>query len=416
MKNPFKLIEKKSFTQLLSGNALAMMIASAGGIFIAQIYGPDAYGEYAVILAISSITGPFLTLGRELEIPQISENEISNKLASNLVANAISLGIFLGVPLIIASLVVKNASIKFLLSSAGFGLLLAVILAVFSVATQCNIRSESYRILAVRGVFQNTSLVLSQALFSIISKSFLTLVIGEIIGRAIGSLILLPKEIRRLSFKKLSIGSTFARLRKATPNWWNLLSQLLDNFTSSFLIIALTYLYGSSSGGNIALTLKIILLPIAIFGAPLGQVILARASSRSRSGPMVSSTEFIQSIFKISALGISVTIVIYFAAPKLIMFMGSSWDDSSGYIKLLSLGIVLQLLWNSFGSLYYVAKKWRSYAFLKVINFLLLIFLVLASKVLSMEIIEFLWLSLVINSAIQIYGIFQTYKFTTVNV
>jgi hypothetical protein len=102
-------------------------------------------------------------------------------------------------------------------------------------------------------------------------------------------------------------------------------------------------------------------------------------------------------------------------APIFAKIMGNEWRGVSDSIRVISLGITLQLLWNSFGSLYYVAKKWKEYAILKLVNVSFLSILVLWAKISQISILEFLYFFLVINVSIQLFGLFKIFRFSFTN-
>jgi len=288
MKLHFDLLEKKGLAFLFSGNFASMLVASIGGLIIAQIYGPRSYGEYVAILGIATILTPFLTLGLELEIPQIPNGQEALELAAAATSRVIKIGATASLPLFALSLVLNQSKISQLLLSLAFGFTLAAILAIFAIGTQINLRLGQFKKIATRGILQNTVLIFIQASFSLISKGYLNLVIGEFLGRFIGVIFLLPRNFVKLVLSRFGTRTDIHLSRRSRINSWNVISQLSDNITSSFLVFAFIFLFGSSVAGNIALSLKIVLLPIAIFGIPLGQMILSNSSRHVRAGNLIS--------------------------------------------------------------------------------------------------------------------------------
>jgi PST family polysaccharide transporter len=412
MKIHFSLIEKRGLAFLFSGNIISMLIASIGGLCIAQFYGPSSFGEYVVILGISTILTPFLTLGLDLEIPQISNDQEANDLAINTISRAIKIGVTFSLPLIASSLILNQSRIGDLLLSLALGFILATVLAVYAIGTQINLRLGKFRNIATRGIIQNTVLIFIQASLGLISKGYLNLVTGELLGRSLGVVSLLPKPFARLVVKNLFVRSHFRQTRKSRVNSWNVLSQLSDNITSSFLVFSFTLLFGSSVAGSIALSLKIALLPIAIFGIPLGQMILSNSSRQVRSGHTITFRQLTTTILKVILVGLVSNILIFVSAPFVAVVMGNEWYVLSDSLRILSLGITLQLLWNSFGSLYYVAKKWKEYAMLKLVNVFFLILLTAWAKILDKTVLEFLSAFLVINVLIQLFGLLKIFRYT----
>lgn len=415
MKLQFDLFENRGLAILFSGNFVSMLVASIGGLIIAQIYGPRSYGEYVAILGIATILTPFLTLGLELEIPQIPNDQDALELAAAATSRVIKIGLTASLPLFALTLILNQSKISQLLLSLALGFTLAVILAIFAIGTQINLRLGQFKKISTRGVLQNTVLILIQASLSLTSKGYLNLVIGEFLGRFIGVMFLLPRHFVKLVLSRFGARTDFQLSRRSRINSWNMISQLSDNISSSFLVFAFIFLFGSSVAGNIALSLKIVLLPIAIFGIPLGQMILSNSSRHVRVGNLISRRLIIRPTVKIGIIGCLSSILIIILTPIFAKIMGNEWRSISDSIRVMSLGITLQLLWNSFGSLYYVAKKWKEYAILKLVNVSFLSILVFWAKISQLSILEFLYIFLIINTSLQLFGLFRIFQFSFAN-
>ena len=415
MKLQFDLLEKRGLAFLFSGNFGSMLIASIGGVIIAQLYGPGSYGEYVAILGIATILTPFLTLGLELEIPQIPDDQDALELAAAATSRVIKIGATASLPLFALTFMLNQSKIDQLILSLALGFTLAVILSIFAIGTQINLRLGQFKKIATRGILQNTVLILIQASFSLTSKGYLNLVIGEFLGRLIGIIFLLPRHFVKLVLSRFGTNTDIHLSRRSRINSWNVISQLSDNITSSFLVFAFIYLFGSSVAGNIALSLKIVLVPIAIFGIPLGQMILSNASRHVRAGNLISRKQIIRTTVKIGIIGASSNILVIILAPIFAKIMGNEWRGISDPIRVISLGITLQLLWNSFGSLYYVAKKWKEYAILKLVNVTFLSILVFCAQISQLSILEFLYIFLAINISIQLFGLYRIFRFSFAN-
>jgi O-antigen/teichoic acid export membrane protein len=412
MKPHFDLLEKRGLAFLFSGNIVSMLVASIGGLFIAQIYGPRSYGEYVAILGIATILSPFLTLGLELEIPQISNEQEALDLAVTTASRVIRIGATASLPLFALAFVLRKSNTSHLFLSLALGFVLAIILAIFAIGAQINLRLRQFKTIATRGILQNTVLIFIQAALSLLSKSYLNLVIGESFGRFIGVIFILPRNFVKLVLNRIVSRKGIHQSRSRRINSWNLISQLSDNITSSFLVFAFIYLFGSSNAGSIALSLKIALLPIAIFGIPLGQMILSNSSQQVRTGNLISSGVISKANVKILVIGCISSMFIFILAPIFPTIMGDEWFGLADSIRIISIGLTFQLLWISFGSLYYVAKKWKEYAILKLINVSFLLILVFWAKISQTSILEFLYIYLVINISTQLYGLVRVFKFS----
>lgn len=55
----------RNISIIASGTIISQLIASVGSIFLARIYGPDSFGDFAMVLAIATIISSFAFLRYE---------------------------------------------------------------------------------------------------------------------------------------------------------------------------------------------------------------------------------------------------------------------------------------------------------------------------------------------------------------
>ena len=72
---------RRSLSFLVSGTVFAQGIQFAASLFLARLYTPDEFGQYASILAIASVFGAVITFSYPTAIPLAEDDEESRVLA-----------------------------------------------------------------------------------------------------------------------------------------------------------------------------------------------------------------------------------------------------------------------------------------------------------------------------------------------
>jgi O-antigen/teichoic acid export membrane protein len=406
----FRLTDLKNFSSLLTGNSISLLIASLGGLFIAKIYGPDSYGLYATIAAGAIALTPVLTLGFEQTLLHIVDEDDAVILSARAILRIVILGSSgaLGT-LTLSAIPVIKFSPK-VMYSISLSFLLAIVLGLFAIGVQLNLRQKSFSKLARRGVVQNLILVSTQGLANPFLINSSGLILGEFIGRISGIIIMFPRNYIKNFWDNACSLRKRSNLRLKV-NGWNLISQILDNFTSAFLVLSVAILFGPVSAAIISLSQKVTLLPVSIIGTAFGQLIFANGSMQIRQGIKLDRNDLKVTFFRVTSLGTLSAIATYLLLPKFEIVMGNAWNNSITYAKILCVTIVFQLLWNSFGSLYYAAGKWKNFAILKIVNVFFLLTLVVFCWILRLDVELFLYIYVVISAGIQVYGIFSIRRF-----
>jgi O-antigen/teichoic acid export membrane protein len=406
----FRLIDFKNFSTLLTGNFLALLIASVGGLFIAKAYGPDSFGLYATIVAGAAALTPFLTLGFEQTLLQMVDEKDVEVLSSRVILRTVILGSAGALGALSINTIAGEYFPAKVMHSISLSFLLAMVFGVFAIGVQLNLRRKRFVKLARRGVIQNLILVSTQGLANPVLSNFSGLLLGEFFGRVCGIVFIYPREYIRNFWSNVKASRKRNDLRLSI-NGWNLISTVLDNLTSAFLVLSFALLFSPVSAATISLSQKIILLPVSVIGTVFGQLIFANGSFQIRQGDKIDRDVLKTTFVRISCLGSLATVVTYLLVPTLVNLMGSVWNDSLGYARILCFTILLQLLWSSFGSLYYAVGKWKQFAFLKFTNILLLLILVLLCWALRFETQVFLLCYVVISALIQIFGLYSIKQF-----
>jgi hypothetical protein len=171
----------------------------------------------------------------------------------------------------------------FVLASA---LALALAYGTYGLLNQVAVREKNYRQIASRGILQNTSTGISQVFFGVKSFGALGLIVGELFGRLIAIVTLLPSLFRLVDQARESGESESKRIygESSAVSYINLTALFLDLLISSSMILTTSYWFSVAVSGQVSLAAKFLSVPITVVGAAFSQFILAESSDARRSG------------------------------------------------------------------------------------------------------------------------------------
>lgn len=272
-----KFLKKSEFNthvfSLVKGNVLAQIITIIGAIYLAKLYGKEAYGFFNVYLSVSGILVVLLTLNFEQALV------LSKKKSESItIFNSLFITAFLGYALInllvyLGTFMVNSLNqfvVVFFLGSTG-----AFLLAYKNTIEMFLTRLRRYKVFATSRILLAIFTILFQlVLFLLFDKS--GLVYGSILGLFM-VLIYLIFEVKM--FFEIPSLKDFKHLIIKNKNLINfgLPSTFINGFANNLLPLLIASFFSLASAGVYALSLKIVLTPMQLLSSSVSQVYFQKA-------------------------------------------------------------------------------------------------------------------------------------------
>ena len=354
----------QNFAVVLSGTGLNILIQIVVSPILTRLYGPVAYGVYSLFNALCTNFALLSTL----RLPQAfllpkDERDFQALVRITLLS---SLGFSI---LVLIVLAIAGAPVLRALQAENllpYYYLIPVM--IFLIALNQVIGNWQYRLnVFKKTVAIDTSVLIGVRIFNLSFGWFthgmpLGLVIGDMLGKSIGLVVswkLIIKDRIREVFAKISreqLKKTFHEYRQYPlynlPGvWCTMLSdQLPIFFISSF--------FGLTSLGIVSLAVSMLDLPKRLFAYSISSVFYKKAVDLKHSS-MEELQRFVVTIMYV-LLAVSLipyaTIVVF--GPELFAFVfGQQWVASGEIARYLAVYFIIELLYISLDSLYYVLRE-----------------------------------------------------------
>ncbi len=336
----------RSVSVLVSGTVISQTAIVLITPVLTRLYGPEAFGLYAIYTAILYTVTIISSLHYETAIPLAkNDKDAINTLA---LALLVLLGfVFIGIFLIILLNVIpydnKNMAFYWLflpLSIFGLGS--------FQVFQLWALRTESYRYIAQGRVQMNMSQMLIQVSLGMTSRSGSLLIAGDALGRVVGGFGLayffrqdfsrLRAVISRKRMKNMAI-----RYKKfpLISSWSSIFSGLSTHLPTFFI----AGMIGIKAAGLYLIASRILALPDALFGNAVKQVYIAKGAKLLQNSFPQFRKLFKTTIQKLILLSLSIFTFVFILAPFLLpIVFGESWEETGTFVQCMVILYASQLI------------------------------------------------------------------------
>lgn len=337
----------KSSAILAKGSALSSLIIVLMTPLITRYYDPSDFGLYGLVLSISSVVSVGLFFRFELSLSQRKDYEFN--------------GYFVGAFLIISSLLsvilslIVYASINLHSEWSNDALLITFFVFLsswsfsgFYLLTILSSRYGKYNYINKSKINRNILISGLQVALGVLSPTFFSLVISEVLGRIYALLYLfinLKLNVRiSLKYTKILILRNVGYLRYSFP------AAFLNSATINVLPILYPLVYGANSAGLVVLVTKIVAIPISLLGQSLSTSYIGYVSIKENQSNYRSIRESLHKLIRIlSAISMVVFLIIYIVLTYFGGFLfGTEWSNVGFIFLLLSPCLYFQIVFSSF--------------------------------------------------------------------
>lgn len=339
----------RSIVTVATGSALGSVIGFAVSPALTRLFTPTEFGTFSVATALVVILLNLATGRFELAVPLPSAERDSRDILLLGAAFASATTILL----LLATVMVPDR-IMSLAPSALAGILpavpiLMVPVASFTLLNAWAIRQSRYRAIATRNVAQASVTAAVQLGCGLIGFGVGGLLAGYFVGQLVGSLALLHRS-GLTKFGKVSLANLRQQLRVYRRHPMALAPSGLVNALGGqapVLVVAATY--GVSAAGLLALTQRVLSVPMTLLGISTAQVYLSELSRGIREGnnaalmPLFKRTTMILCAIGLCLLALGSPSLYYLFEP----LFGHQWSEAGPLAAVLTLGVAAQLVGSS---------------------------------------------------------------------
>lgn len=393
---------------LTYGTVFSQLVVFLSTILMGYLYLPDQFGFYALIIAVAGIFGLILSKSLETFIVPAKSDEQAEGLLLTGVRLVFRNWILLALlnTLVIVFLAVTDEFISINFKAIWLSILLAPLLAIYSLCYQFVLRNLKYKVLATRGPIQNSAIGVSQWVLSHSSFQSVGLVLGEMAGRIIGLGFLLSNV--KISPRKVLNDFRFRQEQHKIqqPVVVNFLSISFDLAAASSLIIFISIHFGDWAAGQVSMAQRVVILPVVFLGVNFAQYFLTSGSVNHRNGISMRRDEFDVTLLKLflTAAGIAIFLFL-FGSWVLSFFLGNEWKTAGNLIRLLLPIMVVSFVWNPMSSFFYVGGLWSQFLTVSTLRIIFISVSALLARFAQLNLNETILLITLSNALIQIYGL-----------
>ncbi|MBO1769490.1 oligosaccharide flippase family protein [Agrococcus sp. TF02-05] len=380
----------RGFAFVLSGGLAAQVVALAALPFLSRLYSPDDFGFLAVVLALTTLVAPAATLRFETAAMLPDDDERVRALVWNaLLAVTIIASLYgfvlLAIPDVFAADYAGSRAIPMLTA-------LSVVLAgAFAVLSQLALRKQEYGLVAKRTLWRAIATAGVQLALAFTPASTYGLVAGTVAGSAAGLGSLIPRTREYLRLPRLS------SLGRVWREYWRFPvmfapSALLNALGLQLPLLFLTFWFGLEAGGQLGMAERVVVLPLALVGAALSQVIDAEISKRIRDG----NAPLLPGYLRLSALlgGLGALVAVGFGllgGAVIPWILGEQWRTAGVIVQVLAVTSGVRLLASPLTRYLLLLQESAANAIIDALRVGLMALAVVAVATLDLELVPAVW-------------------------
>lgn len=353
----------KSVSILVGGTAAGQAITVLASPLLTRIYTPEEFGTLAVFTSFLSIVAVIASLRYELALPLPEEDETAaNVLALSLsivAANALLIGVLVwlfGDKLVNMVNAPQLHSYLWLLPlgiiGAGF----------YQVLSFWAVRKKAFNRIAQTKLSQSMGQVSTQVGLGLTVSGPVGLLLGQVIGQAVGSTTLATLAWRNdgQSLKAvnpsemLRVASRYKRfpLLSSGAAWLNALGLQLP-------VLLLSGFYGSQTTGWFLLAQRVLGTPLDLLGRSVAQVYFGESAHLAQQHNSKGLIQLFKKLVKYQLLiGLVIVVPVAIAAPWVLpIIFGAQWYEAGLYLTILAPMLLVQFVSSPLGGILDVLER-----------------------------------------------------------
>jgi lipopolysaccharide exporter len=367
-----------------AGTGAAQIFTIASAPVITRLYTPNDLGVLGLFTSFLSVATVATSLKYELGIVSAADEQQA--------ADLTCVSMLLSLPLSIVAGGFFSAAIRLgwlgFHDIPGYAALLMipalVLTGIFAALRYWMIRRERFGLISQTFVAQQATRSISQIILGTLHTGDGGLLIGELIGRAIGVQSMLRQAWPAL--RKGFLSNPYReKLRVLRTNFklpvYSLPSSLIDALAANMTLPLLVQLYGSRAGGHFALLQKVLAVPLGLIAFSVADAFHSRLARCARQDPEQMLSLFRRTSAGLFIIGFLPTLALGLIGPQLFAFVfGEQWAAAGTMAALCAPWFLAQFVVSPLSRLVFVLRGQESKLIYDIV-LLVSIFLVYTSAV-----------------------------------
>lgn len=365
----------KNTAKLMSGNAIGQLVGIISIPLIARLFGVEAFGVFASVLAFSLILSGVSTLGLHLAILIPKSDYEAKRIVSLSITIIFALSLILSVVIFIynkeISTLINLKTMQWVVFSIPA---LVMSQSVYLALSYYSVRKKEFWLVSITGVtagLVDRVSAIGAAFLGFVSP--LTLVISRVLSNVVSSIGLLfytSREKCETPVIELSNGDLVKRYKKYII--FNTPSTLMMNTTAQLPTLLLTAMVSPVAAGLYAMATRVVSIPVIAIGGALSKTYMQKISeSYSAEDTALIAVESKRLLFNVFSYGlIPFTLLSVIGSPIFALFLGPEWEEAGRLLVGLSFLAFTTLVVQTFGGIFDVYKQQEKRLFFHVSNFI----------------------------------------------
>lgn len=378
--NPIGRARKSKFISdvavLSTGAGVAQAITFLAAPILTRLYSPEAFGLFAVFAALASSLAPAAT-GR-YEVAMIVPKGAG--LASELFGVALwfcttSAFLFLATILLIQPCLLVWLDAAALQGWILLAPVLFLIMGLLNLAEFLANRQSHYKLIARTRIIQTMTSVGLNIVLGLTGIGFFGLLIGGILGPAIGFAYILANQAGSIRAFNLSWNRRKLAVARKYIDYpiFNASTGLLNGVMTSMPVFFMIHYFPAGVVGYFALVLRVLYAPASVVSGAVSRIHLRRVVDLANEGLPV-----LPHILRLSAWLFAASLVpaalFIFWGPQLFEFVfGSQWKEAGQIAQIMALALSVRFVASTLSSTFgatrnnKLAAVWRTFAFVSTL-------------------------------------------------
>ncbi|MCL2802420.1 MAG: oligosaccharide flippase family protein [Micrococcales bacterium] len=329
---------------IASGTVASQAIIVLMAPVVSRLYSTGEFGRYSALIAATAVIIPAAAFRFEFSVVLPEDLDQARRLVRialgavvlSSVLSAIAVGVvwvaWPGTPWAAVPLAPLWAGLLVFLGGT------------FTVLTQAALRFRAYKVVAKRAPIQSAATAITQVGFAALSRSSVSLVAAQVVGRAFGLTALL-KTIRPLLVRPRG-GSYAATVRQ----YWRFPvilapSALLNSLGIQLPLLLMAAWFGATTAGELGMAQRLVILPGSVIGGAIAQVFGAETARRLRERSGGCRRYYLRTSLATGGLALVVLVAFVLLSPWAFpFFLGSQWQNSGTLAQALALSAACALV------------------------------------------------------------------------
>lgn len=339
---------KKNFLINVAGIGSGQLVVLTATPFLARIYSPTEFGQYAALVASAGLIATIASLRFDAALPAVPDEDVKPLFHVALaLAFVVSVGVVAGIGTMAASI---EAFAQMVVAPLPCIAGIAALLGAANVCQAWFIRAGKFKWVAALKMLQPVffTAVAFMAFIGLngaLATSWLLVLLCALWGC-------------RLAFSSFDIRQSWVAVRSARK--YPLLSApmaLLDTASLALPLLFIVASFGNDSAGNYSQVQRLLAAPLILLGIAAAQVFYKHAGDLHRSGDAV---EPLMWRVVLSLLGLAVMLVIatwLIGEPVMLLLLGDGWRTDAQFLLLAIAPVVFRMVVSPVSSVFLITNR-----------------------------------------------------------